>query len=213
MLQQFRSVLRQSFVRRAFSSYPSHEVVGLPALSPTMTHGNLASWKMKEGDTIEAGDVICEIETDKAVVDFEAQDQAFLAKILIPEGTTDVAVGQPIMVLVEEKEDVAAFAAFEAPAVEPVAPAPEAIPPSKDQVPKADGQPVAPVDFLVKSQTVQVPPPAPKIPEPLSVSTKVKESQPQPPPSRVDNGILMESLMKKQQDYLKRYGLTGVHAI
>ena len=72
--------------RRRFCSYPPHTVLGMPALSPTMTQGNLAAWKKAEGDEIAVADVVAEVETDKATVDFESQDEGFLAKILIPAG-------------------------------------------------------------------------------------------------------------------------------
>lgn len=65
---------------------PPHTMLPMPALSPTMSSGNIASWKKKEGDTINVGDVIAEIETDKATVDYEAQDEGILAKILVPSG-------------------------------------------------------------------------------------------------------------------------------
>ena len=73
---------------------PAHEVLGLPALSPTMTQGNLAKWLKKEGDKIQPGDLIASIETDKATVDWEATEAGYLAKILIPEGSKDVTVGK-----------------------------------------------------------------------------------------------------------------------
>jgi len=63
-----------------------------------MTQGNLAKWKKQEGESFGPGDVICEVETDKATVEFEAQDDAIIAKILVAEGTPDIAVGAPIMV-------------------------------------------------------------------------------------------------------------------
>ncbi|XP_059665996.1 dihydrolipoyllysine-residue acetyltransferase component 1 of pyruvate dehydrogenase complex, mitochondrial isoform X2 [Cornus florida] len=93
---------------RNFSSaeIPSHTVIGMPALSPTMTQGNIAKWKKKEGDKIEVGDVICEIETDKATLEFECLEEGFLAKILVPEGSKDVPVGQPIAITVEESDDI-----------------------------------------------------------------------------------------------------------
>lgn len=76
----------------------------MPALSPTMTEGNLAKWLVKEGDTVSAGDVIAEIETDKATMEVEAVDEGTLGKILVSEGTEGVAVNTPIAVLVEEGE-------------------------------------------------------------------------------------------------------------
>jgi pyruvate dehydrogenase E2 component (dihydrolipoamide acetyltransferase) len=80
----------------------------MPALSPTMEKGNLAKWLKKEGDKVAAGDIIAEIETDKATMEFEAVDEGTLAKILVPEGSTDVPVNQPIAVLAGEGEDVKA---------------------------------------------------------------------------------------------------------
>ncbi|KAI9484044.1 MAG: pyruvate dehydrogenase complex dihydrolipoamide acetyltransferase [Benjaminiella poitrasii] len=94
------------------SSFPSHNVVGMPALSPTMTAGGIGAWQKKVGDEIQPGDVLVEIETDKAQMDFECQDEGYLAKILIDSGAKDVAVGQPIAIFVEDAADVAAFENF-----------------------------------------------------------------------------------------------------
>ncbi len=76
----------------------------MPALSPTMEKGNLAKWLKKEGDAVKSGDVIAEIETDKATMEVEAVDEGTLGKILIPEGTADVAVNTPIAVILAEGE-------------------------------------------------------------------------------------------------------------
>src|SRR5512143_3674289 len=81
----------------------------MPALSPTMEKGNLAKWLKKEGDKIKSGDVIAEIETDKATMEVEAADEGTLSKILVPEGTADVAVNTPIAVILGEGEDKAAI--------------------------------------------------------------------------------------------------------
>src|SRR5215212_1269867 len=83
----------------------------MPALSPTMDKGNLAKWHKREGDKVKAGDVIAEIETDKATMEYEAIDDGVLAKIVVPEGTQDVPVNQLIAVLAEEGEDPKAAAA------------------------------------------------------------------------------------------------------
>ncbi|KAL4557391.1 hypothetical protein LXL04_035567 [Taraxacum kok-saghyz] len=93
---------------RCYSSAepPAHIVIGMPALSPTMTQGNIAKWWKKEGDKIEVGDIICEIETDKATLEFESLEEGFLAKILVPAGAKDVPVGQPIAITVEEAENL-----------------------------------------------------------------------------------------------------------
>ena len=97
----------------------------MPALSPTMEKGNLAKWFKKEGDKVKPGDVIAEIETDKATMEYEAVDEGTLAKIVVPEGTQDVPVQSLIAVLAEEGEDVkAAAAAAGKSAPAPVKPAP-----------------------------------------------------------------------------------------
>ena len=83
----------------------------MPALSPTMEKGNLAKWLKKEGDAIKTGDVIAEIETDKATMEYEAVEDGVMAKIVVPEGTSDVPVNQLIAVLAQEGEDVKAAAA------------------------------------------------------------------------------------------------------
>jgi pyruvate dehydrogenase E2 component (dihydrolipoamide acetyltransferase) len=83
----------------------------MPALSPTMEKGNLARWLKKEGDKVSSGDVIAEIETDKATMEYEAVDEGTLAKIVVPEGAQDVAVNSVIAVLANEGEDVKAAAA------------------------------------------------------------------------------------------------------
>jgi pyruvate dehydrogenase E2 component (dihydrolipoamide acetyltransferase) len=95
----------------------------MPALSPTMEEGTLAKWLVKEGDSVAAGDLLAEIETDKATMEFEAVDEGTIAKILIAEGTDEVKVGTVIALIAGEGEDVAASAASAAPpaAPEPVA--------------------------------------------------------------------------------------------
>src|ERR1700722_14273935 len=81
----------------------------MPALSPTMTEGAVSRWLKKEGDEIHSGDVIAEIETDKATMEYEAVDEGRLGKIIVPEGTQGVQVNQPIAVLLEEGEDASAI--------------------------------------------------------------------------------------------------------
>jgi pyruvate dehydrogenase E2 component (dihydrolipoamide acetyltransferase) len=100
----------------------------MPALSPTMEKGNLAKWLKKEGDKVKTGDILAEIETDKATMEYEAVDDGTLAKILVPEGSADIAVNQPIAILATEGEDVKVAAAG-APA-KAAAPAPSPAPPA-----------------------------------------------------------------------------------
>jgi pyruvate dehydrogenase E2 component (dihydrolipoamide acetyltransferase) len=88
----------------------------MPALSPTMTEGNLAKWLKREGDEVHSGDVLAEIETDKATMEVEAVDDGRVGKILVPEGTQGVKVNQPIALLLEEGEDSSSLAQSERPA-------------------------------------------------------------------------------------------------
>ena len=123
----------------------------MPALSPTMEKGNLAKWLKKEGDKVKSGDIIAEIETDKATMEYEAVDEGTIAKIVVPEGTQDVAVNAVIAVLAGEGEDVkaaASSAATASAAPEKKAEAkseakPEAKQPPKAEAPKAPAQPAA----------------------------------------------------------------------
>ena len=101
----------------------------MPALSPTMEKGNLAKWLKKEGETIKSGDVIAEIETDKATMEVEATDEGTLGKILIPEGTADVAVNTPIATILADGESVADLGKAVAPAKQEKAA--EAAPPAQ----------------------------------------------------------------------------------
>src|SRR6267142_4364398 len=134
----------------------------MPALSPTMEKGNLAKWLKKEGDKVKSGDVIAEIETDKATMEVEAVDEGTIAKIVVPEGTQDVPVNDVIAVLAGDGEDVkAAGAAPQQPKAEAKA---EAKPETKAEAPK-EKAPAAPAE--------KAPAPAAAAPAPA------KESAPQ----------------------------------
>src|SRR5215813_3340834 len=91
----------------------------MPALSPTMTEGTLSRWLKKEGEPVHAGDVIAEIETDKATMEVEAVDEGILGKILIADGTQNVKVNEPIAILVDQGEAVPAAAPTQRPAAAP----------------------------------------------------------------------------------------------
>src|SRR5437588_11841334 len=108
----------------------------MPALWPTMEKGNLAKWLKREGDKVTPGDVIAEIETDKATMEVEAADEGVLAKIVVPEGTADVPVNQLIAVLAGEGEDVKSAAAGAKSGAAP-SPAPAAAP-AKPPAPAAE---------------------------------------------------------------------------
>ncbi|OYX50680.1 MAG: pyruvate dehydrogenase complex dihydrolipoamide acetyltransferase [Sphingomonas sp. 32-66-10] len=116
--------------------------IKMPALSPTMEEGTLAKWLVKEGDTVKAGDLMAEIETDKATMEFEAVDEGVIAEIVIAEGTDGVKVGTVIAVLAGEGEDAASVSAPKAEAPKAEAPKAEAAPapaPAPAAAPKADG--------------------------------------------------------------------------
>ncbi len=129
----------------------------MPALSPTMTEGNLAKWLKKEGDTVEAGDVIAEIETDKATMEVEAVDEGVIGKILIDEGTDGVAVNTPIAVLMDDGEDASELS-FPSPASANV---PTPSPPRGEgrAAESSEGEGAKNRDILYAQGTVIEPPP------------------------------------------------------
>jgi pyruvate dehydrogenase E1 component subunit beta len=129
----------------------------MPALSPTMEKGNLAKWLKKEGDTIKSGDVIAEIETDKATMEVEATDEGKLGKILIPEGTADVAVNTPIATILADGESAADLAKA-APA-----PAPAKQEKSAEAAPAAEAKAPAPAP-AAPAAPAAVAPPDPEVP-------------------------------------------------
>jgi pyruvate dehydrogenase E1 component subunit beta len=127
----------------------------MPALSPTMEKGNLAKWLKKEGDKIKSGDVIAEIETDKATMEVEAADEGTLGKILVPEGTADVAVNTPIAVILGEGEDKASIKSAKPSQQEKAA---ESAPPAKPQKQDAKAQ-----DALIAKPAKAPEAPAPQV--------------------------------------------------
>jgi pyruvate dehydrogenase E1 component beta subunit len=136
----------------------------MPALSPTMEKGNLAKWHKKEGDAVKSGDVIAEIQTDKATMEVEAVDEGTLGKILVPEGTTDVAVNTPIAMILADGEDASALKDGGAPARQQKAA--ESAPPAKaeqpaSQVNRAPAPPTAPAPVATEPQL----PPESDVPE------------------------------------------------
>ena len=159
----------------------------MPALSPTMEKGNLARWLKKEGDKIKSGDVIAEIETDKATMEYEAVDEGTLAKIVVPEGTQDVAVNSVIAVLAGEGEDVKA-AASSAAKPAPPAKASDTLPsPSFDTRPAA-----APQD---EAKKVSAPAPKP-IPRPAEAA-KAPVSKDEGPHASGANRIFSSPLARR----------------
>ncbi len=138
----------------------------MPALSPTMTEGNLAKWHKKEGDAVKAGDILAEIETDKATMEFEAADEGTLGRILVPEGTQAVKVNQPIAVILGEGEDAAALdKAKPAPAKPAAAAAPA--PETQKAEPAAAANKPAPAPVAPKTAP---PPPRAAAPPPAAAA-------------------------------------------
>ncbi len=133
--------------------------ITMPALSPTMEEGNLAKWLVKEGDHVSPGDVIAEIETDKATMEVEAVDEGTVAKLVVPAGTEGVKVNAVIAVLAAEGEDVSAAASAGAAAPKAEAPKPEAKAEPAKQEAKAEPAPAAPVQAAAPAAPQ---PPAPK---------------------------------------------------
>jgi pyruvate dehydrogenase E1 component subunit beta len=134
----------------------------MPALSPTMERGNLAKWLKKEGDTVKSGDVIAEIETDKATMEVEAVDEGTLGKILVPEGTNDVAVNTPIAMILADGEDASALKGGVA--------APKSAPPaSQDRPATTQARARAPLAPSAPVQTTALP--EPEVPEGTAVTT------------------------------------------
>uniref|UniRef100_A0ACD5ZMY0 Uncharacterized protein n=1 Tax=Avena sativa TaxID=4498 RepID=A0ACD5ZMY0_AVESA len=125
----------QVVLARHFSSgadLPAHEAIGMPSLSPTMTEGNIARWVKKEGDKVSPGEVLCEVETDKATVEMECMEEGYLAKIVRGDGAKEIKVGEIICITVEEEGDIEKFkdykASSSAPAADPAEPKPQSEP-------------------------------------------------------------------------------------
>ncbi|XKL62510.1 hypothetical protein PGB90_002343 [Kerria lacca] len=136
---------------------PNHNKVLLPALSPTMDMGTIVSWAKKEGDKLNEGDLLAEIETDKATMGFETPEEGYLAKILVEAGTKDVPIGKLVCIIVEEEKDIVAFKDFvdDTPSAKPTKPSPK--------------QPAP-------AQPISSPPPVQQVSAPTSQSSASKNS-------------------------------------
>jgi pyruvate dehydrogenase E2 component (dihydrolipoamide acetyltransferase) len=172
----------------------------MPALSPTMEKGNLAKWLKKEGDTVKSGDIIAEIETDKATMEYEAVDEGTIAKIVVPEGTQDVAVNAVIAVLAGEGEDVkaagASAAAAKAPEKKPESKAEATKPEAKTET-KSDAKPAAKAE-------------APKVPAQASAPAKALDVAPKAG-GRIFASPLAKRLAKDAGIDLSRVEGSGPH--
>ena len=192
---------------------PFHIVVGMPALSPTMESGTISKWNVAEGDVFSAGDSLAVIETDKASMDFEAQDDGVVARLLVLAGTENVSVGAAIMVTVEDAGDVGAFVNFAA----GMAPSPAAA---------AAAMPTLPPAAVVAAATQPIPPaaavapmaPAAAVAPPAAAAPVAAAAA---PPGAVSLGgsdwgrlaaqksPLAKMMGVKQRKYVEKYGSTG----
>ncbi|KAF8949140.1 pyruvate dehydrogenase complex dihydrolipoamide acetyltransferase component (E2) [Haplosporangium gracile] len=153
-------------------SYPSHLVINMPALSPTMTMGNIGTWQKKVGDAVAAGDVLVEIETDKAQMDFECQEEGYIAKILVDSNTKEVNISQPIAIIVENKEDIEKFADFTVDSAAAAAPAaPTAPTTEKKETSKPVETPKAAEASKPEAAKKAIPAPAPKAEAPAPAAS------------------------------------------
>lgn len=197
---------------RWMSELPYHLVVGMPALSPTMEAGVISEWKVKEGDSFIAGDSLAEIETDKATIDFEAQDDGVVAKILVEAGKGEITVNDPIMVTVEDEADVSAFADY---VVEAKAAPTEPEPTPEPVVAAAPTPPPPP-----PAPKVATPPPPPT-PAPAPVSPVVEEAPVSAPVAAATSmapawgsmaktaSPISKLMSASQKEYIELYGSTG----
>jgi len=186
---------------------PYHIVVGMPALSPTMDAGTISKWNVSEGDQIHAGDSIAVIETDKASMDFEAQDDAVVAKLLVEAGSGEVTVGVAIMVTVEEEDDVAAFKDFVA-GSEPESSASEATPEPPASAALEEVKAASPTPVPTPPQNIA------NTPEPVAVAPTVSTGAVLIGGSAwgrlaAEKSPLAKALASKQKEYIDKYGSTG----
>jgi len=188
---------------------PYHIVVGMPALSPTMDAGTISKWNVSEGESFSAGDSIAVIETDKASMDFEAQDDGVVAKLLVQPGSGEISVGVPIMVTVEDQGDVAAFKDFVAGSA-----------PSSSAT-EASVPPVV-VEEMAAPAVTPVATPTPSSARAVAPAVAVFTASPPEVSSEMislggsswgkltaERSPLAKALAAKQQQYIERYGSTG----
>jgi pyruvate dehydrogenase E2 component (dihydrolipoamide acetyltransferase) len=180
----------------------------MPALSPTMEKGNLAKWLKKEGDKVKPGDVIAEIETDKATMEYEAVDEGTLAKIVVPEGTPDVPVQTLIAVLAEEGEDVKAAAAAAGKGAAPKPAPPKAASPA----PSAPAGAAAPVRAAPAAQAAPQAREAPRAAAPPQVLSPQRGGREEVArPNRVFSSPLARRLARDAGIDLARIQGSGPH--
>ncbi len=176
----------------------------MPALSPTMEKGNLAKWLKKEGDAVKSGDVIAEIETDKATMEVEAVDDGTLAKIVVPEGTQDVAVNDVIAVLAADGEDVKAAGAAQPPKGEPKAEA-------RKEETKAEAKAEAKVETKAEAPKQTPAAPANDTPKPSSAAASAVAAAQADGHGRIFSSPLARRLAREAGIELGRINGSGPH--
>lgn len=188
------------------ASWPSHTKLTMPSLSPTMQEGVIVRWFKKEGDAVKPGDTLFEVETDKATVGYEVQEDIVLAKILAPEGGAALAVGKPVAIMVDEAKDVAAFSNYtespEASDSKPAAPKTEE-PVPKNAAPKQEAsqepaKPKAVGDRVIASPLARL------LSEELSVDLLKLEGT--GPDGRIIKADVMEAHKKQVEEAKKPAG-------
>lgn len=169
--QSFQQPVARIFIQqlgpfRPFSSgeFPEHFKVSLPALSPTMDAGTIVRWEKQVGDQLGEGDLLCEIETDKATMGFETPEEGYLAKIFVAEGTKDIPVGRALCIITEKEEDIAAFKDYPDPGME------------------TEGSPPAAAAESPAPAVETAPPPPPPPPKPPAATPAPATAAPAPPP-------------------------------
>ncbi|MFL5218238.1 MAG: pyruvate dehydrogenase complex dihydrolipoamide acetyltransferase [Microvirga sp.] len=171
----------------------------MPALSPTMEEGTLAKWLVKEGDDVKSGDILAEIETDKATMEFEAVDEGKIAKILVPEGTDGVKVGAPIAIMAGEGEDADKAAAA----------APSPSPPAGEGKPSAAGQGEGAAAPKPDTPVGSTPPTAP-VETPPAPSQPAVAPSPQPSPARGEGERIKASPLARRLAQAQSIDLSAI---
>ena len=202
MLPQTRLVALSRFL-----SYPAHVVVPMPALSPTMEAGSIAKWLKKEGEKFEPGQAICEVETDKATVTFDATEEGYVAKILV--GTGEIKVGQPIFIQVEELDNVKAFSDYKVAAALVTESKPIESKPISTSVPPTPATPKVDETANIINNSI--------VTKPEKIENEIKGQNNHigglysiPYNTNVVKGALYSKLMMDQASYVNKYGRQGV---
>lgn len=200
-------------IRNFSNNLPNHLVVAMPALSPTMETGTISKWLCVIGDEISAGKAIAEIETDKASMTFEAQDDFFIAKLLVEQGQ-EVKVGDPIFISVEDKSFITAFSSYSTPtsvSATPVIPPPVVSLPVETKPTLVVPITPSPVVPVLETPKVVIPPPV-KTQQPVVVNKDVKKTNLIWGKS-IQSSPLSNRLRKEQSAYIEKYGRSGHKAI